>query len=595
MCENSPVEQEPQWDRNDRPAASMKRILTITGTLVGIALISLTMAYFGPNHSETWTQRFDRLETRNVPPGTGYLIEAFRAILFLWMTVYIVGTRFTTIIRQIFSFWIWSIKLAVSRIVIFATIAFFVISESQRHLSLEKAPSDMLRWAQSYGLETTLKAEQISYAWYLPYSLVSYIVVFGGLFAFPFFRFWLSDFPYMQRQAGRFAKIQSTISSPRQLQINQRRFAHENSVLSRRYVDLLGILCVGVQYEYWIGQFTLSDAGMQTAAIGWFVVAFAAVFVFAIGATYSKGLAASEDVANKLEHSSGNIPDQSTTVGSFLKKTVASNLGGMAALSMTLVGIHAAAKQHSPERLAMTFELPEYLPLSMGARVSTSHSATRARGERRLAPTTSTGARKLSSLQVLSIGVSECETEQLKLDFAESDAVALATTLQENSSNLFCKVKPKVLVNEDANRNGILLAFKELQTAATQDDLVIISVAGHGITDAFDDFFLLPYDYDPESAVGSSAIPRDSFERWIGRMPCLAWVVLDTCNSRRVTMASSRGFAVNEVKCATQKAVKRFKESQAGVVIMAGSMSGQSSLEKADWGTVLSPFPYSKT
>ncbi len=576
------------WTRNDPPAASMRRILVIAGVLITAGMVSVVMAYFGPNHSPIWTLRFDRLEGRAVPPGTGFLIEAFRLVFFVWMTTYILGTRFTTIVRKLFSFWVWSRKLAIVRVVICVLVLFFVISESRRHLSLSEAPSSMVAWAASRGLETTAESERISYAWYLPYSLISYIVVFGGLFAFPFMRFWMSDFSYMQRQTARFVEVQATICDANQLLDNQRRFAHEFMFLSRRYVDLLGTLCVGVQYEYWIGQLTLSDAGLQTAAMGWFVVGFAAVFVVAIGATYARGLSATEDAAVEIagadfDNARGNI-----NVTEFLKRIFLSNVGGLAVFSMVILGVHAASTLHSSGGEIARANHPASVFSPTGARGSARRHDADAmaspRGDRRIVPAQMARPRRLIDLHLLSIGVSRYKDEVFNLEYAEVDATKLAQAFSATDGQLFSSVTSTVLVNEEANHNAILLQLRELQSAVTQDDLAIISVAGHGITDDFDDFFFLPHDYDTKAAVGSSAIAWDSFKRWISRMPCTVWVILDTCHSGRVTIDGSRGVGESEVQRATQKAVNNFSSSQTGVVIMAGSLSGQSALEKSDWG-----------
>ena len=331
------------WSRNTYQEPTML-LWVILGSLLLIGTISLVLAYFGPGQTEAWIQRFDRLNKREVPPGTGFAIELARLFCFVGLTCFIVGSRFSGSIRNFFDLRRWNLKLAVLRMSTFALVCFFVINESRRHLSLEMAPAGMVTWGAEHEIVTTASAEAWPYFWYLPYSLVSYIIVLGGLFAFPFIRFWLSDYSYIQGQVARFREIQSNVKSSDMALRNLQRFALECHQLTKRYIDLLGVLCFGIQYEYWIGQLTLTGAGLQTAMMGWFAVAFAFAFVMSISACYVNGYNATEEVVA----SRGSLDDTrrlgTISVVWFMKKAVVTQFGGILLLSLILVGIHAMVK-----------------------------------------------------------------------------------------------------------------------------------------------------------------------------------------------------------------------------------------------------------
>ena len=175
-----------RWSRNvNQPAASTSRIVWTVLVLCAISAISLTAAYFGPSTTEAWTLKFDRLRGRPVPPGTGYTIELVRAFMYISLTCFIVGTRFTAGIRRMFDIRAWTPRLIAARAVVLVLIGFFVRAESSRHLRHDHAPAALAAWAAEQGITTPAAAEATSYLYYLPYSLINYIVVLAGLFAFP--------------------------------------------------------------------------------------------------------------------------------------------------------------------------------------------------------------------------------------------------------------------------------------------------------------------------------------------------------------------------------------------------------------------------
>ena len=119
---------------------------------------------------------------------------------------------------------------------------------------------------------------------------------------------------------------------------------------------------------------------------------------------------------------------------------------------------------------------------------STAADTTQARGDRRVRPTLVGDVHK-PDLYMLTIGVSQYRDPQYNLSVADSDAQILANTFREGESGIFGKVKIHTLTNDKADKNGILQELKWLQSETTQNDLAIVTVSGHGVTDEFDDFF----------------------------------------------------------------------------------------------------------
>ncbi len=208
------------------------------------------------------------------------------------------------------------------------------------------------------------------------------------------------------------------------------------------------------------------------------------------------------------------------------------------------------------------------------------------RGDRRVRPKSDpeVAAVRRPSLYMLSIGVSKYQDEQYNLSVADSDARELAATFKDTEGGIFGDVEVRTLTNEQADKNGILHELKWLQSEATQNDLAVVTVSGHGVTDEFDDFFFLPHDYDSTKEMSYAAVSWDDFRRRLTRMPCVVLLVMDTCHSGGVTRLGMRGVQHLEMDRAAKKAIQAFSDTQSGLVIMAASLGEQTALEKTDWG-----------
>ena len=113
----------------------------------------------------------------------------------------------------------------------------------------------------------------------------------------------------------------------------------------------------------------------------------------------------------------------------------------------------------------------------------------------------------LPSLYVLAIGISEYP-EKLKLNYAAKDAEGIAKTCQDSCKNLYRKVEVKVLTDKKATRRDILQGLTWLRKEMTQNDVAIISFAGHGSKDADGTFYLMPVDVDAADLLGTG-VPGD--------------------------------------------------------------------------------------
>ncbi len=314
----------------------------IVASLLSVSSISLALAYCGPATTEAWRLRFDRLAApERFPAGTGFFIELARAFIFVSLTCFVVAHRFGRHCQTFFLGRQRSIKLWSARILVAMLVLLFLFAEGTRQLSLDRAPATLANWAATVGLTTTVEAEAIPYRFYLPYSIVNYVVVFCGLVACPVLAFFLSDRPLLTSEQLLFQARQGTATRPEFALDNLRHFATHCRRLAFPYVEALGALSVGIHFEFWIGRWTLTDAGMQTAVFAWVVLGLTFGFVLFIGKVYSESYAATQEVLSASGSTADELQLFRLNALWFLKTTFLANISGLACLSLGLVAVAA--------------------------------------------------------------------------------------------------------------------------------------------------------------------------------------------------------------------------------------------------------------
>lgn len=134
------------------------------------------------------------------------------------------------------------------------------------------------------------------------------------------------------------------------------------------------------------------------------------------------------------------------------------------------------------------------------------------------------------------IGVSQYKKSELNLAFADKDAEAL---YQFFFNHFQGKIPPhhfKVLTNSQASRGNILRAVGEVLRQAQPEDLVILSLAMHGILDERgEDLYFLTHDADP-GFPEDDGISRHDLLRQIERSKARKIVLfLDACHTGAFT------------------------------------------------------------
>jgi hypothetical protein len=145
----------------------------------------------------------------------------------------------------------------------------------------------------------------------------------------------------------------------------------------------------------------------------------------------------------------------------------------------------------------------------------------------------STGDSGHGDVYIVAIGVSTYRDRAYDLRYAAKDAQDLIDTYTQAGGRARGRVHFLDLMNERATRDRIRAA-KDWLKQSQPNDLVIVFAAGHGMTDARQDYFFGTYDIDPKRPQ-VSGLPYEDFEALLDGIPALKKVLLiDTCFSGEI-------------------------------------------------------------
>lgn len=188
------------------------------------------------------------------------------------------------------------------------------------------------------------------------------------------------------------------------------------------------------------------------------------------------------------------------------------------------------------------------------------------------------GAKRLpSTLYVLCVGVNEYRDPALTpLRYAAPDATALAAILrqQEGPGKPYQKVSVQVLVDRETTLSRLKFALRALKDAATEGDVAIVFIAGHGGLDEQGNYVFGNTDVDIHD-LANTALSWQDFVSALREVRAKRVLVLaDTCHSGGIVGAQARA---NEVL-----ADRLNKEAHR--VVFVASAAGEVSKGLAEFG-----------
>lgn len=172
-------------------------------------------------------------------------------------------------------------------------------------------------------------------------------------------------------------------------------------------------------------------------------------------------------------------------------------------------------------------------------------------------------------LYVLAIGVSNYQQQQLKLKFADKDALAVADAFKNGGKKLFSAEHIFTLTNAQVTLPKILSTFDQLANQIKKDDVFILYLAGHGmILDGKYHFIPANAMYTSEDAMKTASLGEDQFSQLLPLIKSTkSVIILDTCyagQANKIILASRGG--LDELTAMT-----RLKKGTGRIVLSAAS------------------------
>ena len=179
------------------------------------------------------------------------------------------------------------------------------------------------------------------------------------------------------------------------------------------------------------------------------------------------------------------------------------------------------------------------------------------------------------SLYVAAVGISRYANPVINLQQASKDARDFAHALEHQQGGFYEAVHTRVLTDADATRSAVLSALSWLRTAPGPNDVAVLFFAGHGVVDASDTYYFLPYDMR-ESQLQRSAVSETQLRDALSAVKGRTLFFVDTCYASRALGKLDRGETV--------RLANGLSQSEMGVIVFSGSAPRQESLESAAWG-----------
>ena len=186
-------------------------------------------------------------------------------------------------------------------------------------------------------------------------------------------------------------------------------------------------------------------------------------------------------------------------------------------------------------------------------------------------------------LYLLAVGVSAYKDKKYDLEVAAKDAADLVKAFQEQQGGLFRSVQVfggGPLTDEHADKGTVLKGLKWLRDKREPQDLAIVTVAGHGIEER-GQFFFLPHDFSTGKELPDAAISWDNFDFYLKGMPCPVLVIMDTCHSGAINLEGRNRGGVDSKKLdlAIKEALANFSKNKIGIALLAACRGDERALE----------------
>ena len=178
-------------------------------------------------------------------------------------------------------------------------------------------------------------------------------------------------------------------------------------------------------------------------------------------------------------------------------------------------------------------------------------------------------------LHALVAGVSDYVSPDMALAYAAKDARDFAAALQRQKGGFYADVDVKLLVDRDVTRANLVSGLEWLERQAPgEDDVSVLFLAGHGLTDEKQTYWFLPSDAGEDEARAKGVSQTEIRETLQGLSGKVLWF-LDTCHAGGATRPAPVDVTV---------LVNRVTSAESGGIVAFASSTGREvSVESSQW------------
>jgi len=208
---------------------------------------------------------------------------------------------------------------------------------------------------------------------------------------------------------------------------------------------------------------------------------------------------------------------------------------------------------------------------------------------------------ELPNFYAVVIGVGEYANDRLNLKFATKDAEGIAKALKFGADGLFPNRNSIYALTSNSklkpSKTNIEKVFTEISKTAKSKDVILLYMAGHGISTSSEsgEFYFLTKDaistskeaYLDEQIREANTISTNEWVEWLKKIPALKQVmIIDACGSGK---AIENLVAMRDIDPSQIRAIDRMKD-RTGMYIISGCAADAVSYEASQYGQGLLTF-----
>ena len=180
-------------------------------------------------------------------------------------------------------------------------------------------------------------------------------------------------------------------------------------------------------------------------------------------------------------------------------------------------------------------------------------------------------------LYLLAVGISQYPAPY-QLALPAKDARDFTNVLVSQKGRLYRDVEFKLLADQQAGKEQILDGLEWLEKSATQHDIAMVFLAGHGVNDSNGVYYYLPAGFDPDR-LKSTAVVFSDIKNTVNVVAGKVLLFVDTCHSGNVFKNPTRALPAD-----INGLINELSSAENGAIVFAASTGRQVALEDASWG-----------